>query len=91
MAPLSTEVLYAGYGVLHELKAKWDLLTLCAKTYSQPHLQQYQSVAYPAVNLYIDGVKIAVGSTDIDELNQRSNTDALWRRERKMQQNPEKL
>lgn len=31
MAPLSTEVLYAGYGVLHELKAKWDLLTLCTK------------------------------------------------------------
>lgn len=41
-------------------------------------------MAYPAVNLYVDGVKVAVGSADIDELDQRSNTDALWRRERKI-------
>lgn len=58
---------------------------LCTKkTYIRlPHLH-LQSVAYPAVNLYVDSVKIAVGSADIDELNQRSNTDALWRREGKI-------
>lgn len=75
-APLSTEVLYASYGVLHELRAKegkstrhenaWDHI------YSSP-----TPLTYPAVNLNIDGVKIAIGSANVDELNQRPNTDAL--------------
>lgn len=34
-------------------------------------------VTYPAVDLNIDGVKIAVCSANIDELNQWPNTDAL--------------
>lgn len=41
-------------------------------------------MAYPAVNLYVDGVEVAVGSADVDELNQRSNADALRRGERKV-------
>lgn len=80
VAPLPTEVLYAGDGVLHELRAKWELLALGAKTYRAPHLQQSQPATYPAVNLHVDGAQIAVGSADVDELNQRSNTDALRRR-----------
>lgn len=44
----------------------------------QPHLQQFQSAAYPAVNLDVNGVKIAVCSADVDVFNQRSNADALW-------------
>lgn len=48
-----------------------------------PHLHQWQSSldAYPAVNLHVDGVKVTVGSADIDELDQGSNADTLWRRE----------
>lgn len=42
-----------------------------------------QSVTYPAVNLYINGFKVAVCSSDVDELNQRSDTDALWGRGKK--------
>lgn len=75
-APLSTEVLDASYGVLHELRANQESQN-CVKTqgvifYSTPTL-----ATYPAVNLNIDGVEIAVGSANIDELDQRPNTDAL--------------
>lgn len=48
------------------------------------HLKQSRPEAYPAVNLYIDGAKIAVGFADVDVLDQRSDTDALWRGDRKI-------
>lgn len=34
-------------------------------------------VTYPAVDLNIDGVKIAVCLANIDEVDERPNTDAL--------------
>lgn len=37
-------------------------------------------MAYPTMDLYVDGLKVAVGSADVDELDQWSDADALWSR-----------
>ena len=39
--------------------------------------------SYPAMNLCVDGVKVTVGSADVDELNQGSDTDSLGQAERR--------
>lgn len=36
---------------------------------------------YPAVHFHVDGADVAVGSADVDELDQRPNADSLQARE----------
>lgn len=43
-----------------------------------------RSVAYPGVNLYINGFNLVVCSSDVDDLNQRSDADALRGRGKKI-------
>lgn len=38
--------------------------------------------AYPAVDLHVNGAEVAVGSADVDELDQRPDADPLRREDR---------
>lgn len=38
--------------------------------------------AYPAVDLHVNGAEVAVGSADVDELDQRPDADPLRRGDR---------
>jgi hypothetical protein len=80
VTPLSAEVLDSRKRVLHYLRgeSKDHLIMhadMCCENVYMP--VNMKPPSYPAMNLRIDGVKVAVGSADVDELNQRSDTDSL--------------
>lgn len=80
VAPLATEVLYASDGVLHQLRTMGGSLDTC-KDARLALRQPRPAWPHPAVDFHVDGAHVAVGSADVDELDQRSNADSLRGRE----------